>query len=80
MMAVLLLLLYENGFFWPTKTSGGLQHHKFMMENSILKIFGSMDVKITPDFCVMVDPGLFGDVQKGQLYLELDAIDVFYRF
>ena len=23
----------------------------FLMENSILKIFGSMDVKITPDFC-----------------------------
>ena len=24
---------------------------RFLMENSILKIFGSMDVKITPDFC-----------------------------
>ena len=23
----------------------------FLMENSIQKIFGSMDVKITPDFC-----------------------------
>jgi hypothetical protein len=23
----------------------------FLMENSILKIFGSIDVKITPDFC-----------------------------
>ena len=23
----------------------------FLMENSILKIFGSVDVKITPDFC-----------------------------
>jgi hypothetical protein len=33
------------------KKTGGLQHHKFLMENSILKIFGSVDVKITPDFC-----------------------------
>jgi len=23
----------------------------FLMENSIVKIFGSVDVKITPDFC-----------------------------
>ena len=36
--------------FWPTKGTGGL-HHKFLMENSILEIFGSVDVKITPDFC-----------------------------
>ena len=37
-----------------TKGTGGLQHHHFflfLMENSIQKIFGSMDVKITPDFC-----------------------------
>jgi len=26
-------------------------HFEFWMENSILKIFGSMDVRITPDFC-----------------------------
>ena len=39
--------------FWPTKGTGGLQHHNFLflMENSIIKIFGSMNVKITPDFC-----------------------------
>ena len=36
--------------FWPTKGTGGLQHH-FLMENGILEIFGSMDVKITPYFC-----------------------------
>ena len=38
--------------FWPTKGAGGLQHHIFfLMENSILKIFGSVDVEITPGFC-----------------------------
>ena len=33
--------------------SGGLQYHifLFLMENSILKKFGSVDVKITPNFC-----------------------------
>ena len=36
---------------WPNKGTGGLQHYySFLMENSILKIFGSVDVKITPDF------------------------------
>ena len=39
----------EDGFYWPTKGSGDLQHHKFVMENSILKIFGSVDVKINPE-------------------------------
>ena len=39
--------------FWPTKGTGSLKHHifLFLIENSILKIFGSVDVKITPDFC-----------------------------
>ena len=43
----------EEGFFWPDKGTGGLQHHIFLfsMETSILKIFGSVDVKIIPDFC-----------------------------
>ena len=44
----------ENRFYWPIKGSGGLQHHKCLTENSILKIFGSVDVKITPDFCFKV--------------------------
>ena len=26
--------------------------------------------------CVMVDPGLFGDVRKSNLYLKSDAVDV----
>jgi hypothetical protein len=39
--------------FWPTKGTGGLQHHIFLLllENSNQKIAGSLDVKITPDFC-----------------------------
>jgi hypothetical protein len=39
--------------FWATKGTGGLQHHKFLIFDgySILKKFGSVDVKITPDFC-----------------------------
>ena len=38
---------------WPTKGTGGLQHYKFLMEmeSSILKMFDSVDVKKTPDFC-----------------------------
>jgi hypothetical protein len=42
----------EHEFFGQRKGTGGLQHHAFLflMENSILKIFGSVDVKITPDF------------------------------
>ena len=43
-------------------------------------IIGTFQVVLHFHSGVMVDPGLFGDVQKGQLYLELDAIDVFYRF
>ena len=37
--------------FWPTKGTGGLKRYIFLnlMENSTLKIFGSVDVKITPD-------------------------------
>jgi hypothetical protein len=44
---------WRGWVFWAAKGTGGLQHHifLFLMENSILKIFGSMDVKITPDFC-----------------------------
>ena len=37
-----------------TKGAGGLQNHKILIfdgKQHILKIFGSMDVKITPDFC-----------------------------
>jgi hypothetical protein len=38
---------------WPTKGTGGLQHHKFLVFDGKQhpKIFGSVDVKITPDFC-----------------------------
>ena len=44
---------WREQVFWPTKCTGGLQHHKFSIydEKSILKKFGSVDVKITPDFC-----------------------------
>ena len=36
-----------DGLFWPSKGTGGLKHHVFLflMENSILKISGSVDVK-----------------------------------
>ena len=32
-------------------TRQSYNYHVLLMENSILKIFGSVDVKITPDFC-----------------------------
>ena len=51
----------ENRVFLPAKGTGGLQqHHKFFiptpkeMENSILKISGSVDVKITPDLVLFL--------------------------
>ena len=39
--------------FWLKKGTEGLQYHKFLIfdGNSIIKIFGSVDNKITPDFC-----------------------------
>ena len=39
--------------FWPTKRTRGLEHHIFYIFDgySILKIFGPMDVKTTPNFC-----------------------------
>jgi hypothetical protein len=57
------LVITENTFhvniswrgqvFWPTKVQEAYNIIFFLlfMENSILKIFGSVDVKITPDFC-----------------------------
>ena len=36
----------KTGFYW--KRPG---HDRFLIENSILKISGSIDVKITPEFC-----------------------------
>ena len=43
----------EVGFFGPPKVQEAYNiiFFWFLMENSILKIFGSVDVKITPDFC-----------------------------
>ena len=43
----------ENGLFGQPKVQEAYNiiNFWFLMENSILKIFGSMDVKITPDFC-----------------------------
>ena len=43
----------EDGFFGPTKGSGGLQHHKFLIfdEKQHPKKIGCVDVKNTPDFC-----------------------------
>ena len=51
------------GFFGQPKVQEAYNiiFFKFLMENSILKIFGSMDTKITPDFCsykMMVSVGL----------------------
>ena len=44
----------EDGFFGPTKVQEAYMYNiiifLFLMENSIVKIFGSVDVKITPDF------------------------------
>ena len=40
----------EDGFF-ANQRYRRLTTSYFFMENSILKILGSMDVKITPDFC-----------------------------
>ena len=35
----------------PTKSTGCLKHHiLFLIKNSILKISGSTDIRITPDF------------------------------
>ena len=43
----------EYGFFGQPKVQEAysIMHLWFLMENSILRIFGSMDVKITTDFC-----------------------------
>jgi hypothetical protein len=43
----------EDGFFGKLKLQEAYNiiFFLFLMENSILKIFGSVDVKITPDFC-----------------------------
>ena len=42
----------EEGFFVPPKVQDAynILNFWFLMENSILQIFGSVDVKITPDF------------------------------
>ena len=42
----------EGRFFGPTKVQEAynIMIFWFLMENSILKIFGSVDIKITPDF------------------------------
>ena len=42
----------EHGFFGQPKVQEAYNiiFFLFLMENSILKIFGSVDVKITPDF------------------------------
>jgi hypothetical protein len=41
---------WRGQVFWPTKGTGGLQHHifLFLMENSIPNKSDSVDVKITP--------------------------------
>ena len=39
----------ENGFFG--QEAYNIIFFLFLMENSIVKIFGSVDVKITPNFC-----------------------------
>ena len=43
----------ENRLFGLPKVQEAYNiiNFRYLMENSILKIFGSMDVKITPDFC-----------------------------
>ena len=43
----------EHGFFGQPKVQEAYNiiYFLFLMENSILNIFGSLDVKITPDFC-----------------------------
>jgi hypothetical protein len=43
----------EDRFFGPPKEQEAYNiiFLFFLMENSILKTFGSMDDKITPDFC-----------------------------
>ena len=43
----------ENGLFGQPKLQEAYNIIilRFLTENSIQKIFGSMDVKITPDFC-----------------------------
>ena len=43
----------ENGLFGQPKVQEAYNiiNFRFLMENSILEIFGSVDVKITPDFC-----------------------------
>ena len=49
----------ENGFISPPKVQDTLVQEAsynivvfvFLMENNIPKMFGSIDVKITPDFC-----------------------------
>jgi hypothetical protein len=47
------IFLVENGLFGQPKVleAYNIIIFRFLMENSILKIFGSVDVKITPDFC-----------------------------
>ena len=50
----------ENGFFGQPKVQEAYNiiFFSFLMENRILKKFGSVDVKITPDICSY---GCFGD-------------------
>ena len=52
----------ENRFFGPpnVQEAYNIINFRFLMENSIIKKFGSMDVKITPD--------LFLKVKKNDLH------------
>ena len=41
----------EDGFFGPPKVQEAYTNTLILMENNILKTFGSVDDKNTPDFC-----------------------------
>ena len=50
----LVYISWGGRFFWPKKGTGRLttsSFFDFLMENSTVKIFGSVNIKITPDFC-----------------------------
>ena len=61
---------------WREWVAYNLINSWFLMTNSILKIFGSVDVKITPDFCYLQYPVdwrmhmVFHDLSKKRNILE----------
>ena len=65
----------EDGFFGPPKVQEAYNiiFFLFLMENSILKMFGSVDFKITPAFCSQAEYTKYLSSLK-KVFLFLDII------